>query len=159
MTADVGSLTLRAMHWTDLEAVYALEQRLFAVDPWTPELFWSELAAVPDTRTYLVAERDGVLVGYAGLMVSGRDADVQTVAVEDTAQRTGIGQRLVQALVREALERGCEAIMLEVAVDNEAARRLYDSLGFTEVARRRSYYAPGVDALVLRRRLGQGDRS
>ena len=159
MTTDVDPLTLRAMRWTDLEAVLVLEHRLFAVDAWTAEQFWSELAGVPDTRTYLVAERDGVLVGYAGLMVSGRDADVQTVAVDDTARRTGIGQRLVQALAREARERGCVVMMLEVAVDNEAARRLYDSLGFTEVGRRRSYYAPGVDALVLRRRLGREDRS
>ena len=30
------------------------ERRLFAVDPWTSEMFWSELANVPATRCYLV---------------------------------------------------------------------------------------------------------
>ncbi len=157
MTTDVGSLTLRPMQWTDLEVVHALEQRLFAVDPWTPELFWSELAGVPSTRTYLVAECDGALVGYAGLMVSGRDADVQTVAVDDAVRRTGIGRHLVQALLHDARARGCTVVMLEVAAGNEPARHLYDSLGFAEVGRRRDYYAPGADALVLRRRLGRGE--
>ena len=48
--------------------------------------------------------------------------------------------------------------MLEVRADNGAARRLYERHGFAEVSVRRRYYQPeGVDAVVMRRRLG-GDR-
>jgi ribosomal protein S18 acetylase RimI-like enzyme len=42
---------------------------------------------------------------------------------------------------------------LEVAIDNNAARRLYSSAGFVTVGHRRSYYSrsqgPRTDALIL----------
>jgi ribosomal-protein-alanine N-acetyltransferase len=47
-------------------------------------------------------------------------------------------------------------MFLEVAADNAAARSLYAAAEFVEVGRRRRYYAGGADALVLRRKLGQG---
>ena len=66
----------------DLPAVLALEPTLFPYNTW-PESTWrEELAGVPDTRYYLVAEDAGVIVGYAGLMLSIDQADVQTIAVE-----------------------------------------------------------------------------
>ncbi|HET8995878.1 MAG TPA: ribosomal-protein-alanine acetyltransferase, partial [Acetobacteraceae bacterium] len=49
----------------------------------------------------------------------------------------------------EAHHRGAATLTLEVAVDNAAARRLYESTGFTQVGRRKRYYADGSDALVL----------
>ena len=42
------------------------------------------------------------------------------------------------------------AMFLEVAEDNADARKLYTSLGFVEVGRRKRYYANGDDALVMR---------
>ena len=46
---------------------------------------------------------------------------------------------------------------LEVAEDNIAARRLYRTLGFTQIGRCRGYYARpasrAVDALTLRREI------
>ncbi|MFZ0324928.1 MAG: ribosomal protein S18-alanine N-acetyltransferase [Actinomycetes bacterium] len=150
---------LRPMRWRDVEPATALERELFAVDAWTPELFWSELAGVPTTRWYTVASVGERLVGYAGLMVIGREADVQTVAVARRMQGEGLGRALLEALVSEAGRRGCANVMLEVASDNAAARTLYDHLGFTEVRRRRDYYAPGTDAVVMRRRIRDGSRA
>ena len=139
------------MRWWDVEPSRAIELRLFADDPWTAELFWSELAHVPDTRWYVVAvDADDVLVGYAGLMAVGSDADVQTVAVEPSVQGAGLGRRLLAELLDEARRRGCRRVFLEVRTDNVAAIALYDSEGFEHNARRSDYYGPGVDALVLR---------
>lgn len=52
------------------------------------------------------------------------------------------------------LPRGCrrdgaESVLLEVRASNEAALRLYDSLGFQRVGLRRRYYADGEDALLM----------
>ena len=50
-------------------------------------------------------------------------------------------------------------MILEVAVDNDAAMALYGAAGFAEVARRRGYYrrdGNAVDAIVMRRNLAQG---
>ena len=44
-------------------------------------------------------------------------------------------------------------MLLEVRADNEAAQRLYQRRGFTEIGRRRGYYQPsGADAVVMKRK-------
>ena len=157
MTSDAApagaAATLRTLRWWDIERLLPLERELFGATAWTPEAFWSELAH-PGSRWYVVAEDGaGALVGYAGLMVSGAEADVQTVAVAPSAQGRGLGSELVRALVAEAARRGATSLLLEVRADNEAAIRLYHRHGFERISLRRRYYQPGdVDALIMRLR-------
>ena len=151
MSGTGAGPSLRPMRWWDIAAAAELERALFAADPWTEAGFWSELAGVPETRYYVVAEDCGALVGYAGLLVVAGEADVQTVAVDGSRQGAGVGRALVEELLAEAGRRGCTQVMLEVREDNEVARALYASLGFTGVGRRRGYYGPGADALLMRR--------
>lgn len=149
---------LRPLRWWDVPAVHALEVQLFDPDTWSPETFWAELAA--PGRWYVLAERAGEVVGYAGLAASGAEADVQTVAVAPSAQGTGVGRVLLDALVAEAARRGAAAVLLEVRADNVAARTLYERTGFERIGVRRRYYQPGdVDAHVMRLRLtGSAER-
>lgn len=149
---------LRPLRWWDVPAVHALEVQLFDPDTWSPETFWAELAA--PGRWYVLAERAGEVVGYAGLAASGAEADVQTVAVAPSAQGTGVGRVLLDALVAEAARRGAAAVLLEVRADNVAARTLYERTGFERIGVRRRYYQPGdVDAHVMRLRLtGSSER-
>jgi ribosomal-protein-alanine N-acetyltransferase len=150
-------VVLRPMRWWDVEAVHELEAELFP-DPWSVETFWSELALVPESRHYLVAERAGALVGYAGLVAVARQADVQTLAVAGDAQGRGLGRRLLDALVAEARRRDAGELLLEVRAENEAAQALYANAGFERIAIRRGYYRPGgTDAHVLRLRLHMSD--
>ena len=154
----MSGVTLRELEWTDLTTLAALERDLFADDAWSEETWWAELAGRP-RRDYVVAIADGSVVGYAGLDVSGDVADVMTVATAPTQQRKGIGHLLLDDLVRRAAGHGCEALLLEVRADNDAARNLYERNGFEVISVRRRYYQPGdVDALVMRRLLTEGDR-
>jgi len=148
-----GQVRLRPMRWWDVADAAAMEPELFPTAPWTAAGFWSELAGVPGTRYYVVAEDASGLVGYGGLMVVGPEADVQTVAVRSDRQGAGLGRVLVHDLLAEAVRRGCARMMLEVREDNAAARHLYEELGFEQVAVRRDYYGPGQDAVVMRLRL------
>ena len=141
---------LRRMRWWDVPAVAAIEAELFPGTAWSPATFWAELGGVPATRHYLVAVDDGAVRGYAGLAALPPDADVQTIAVAPGAQRRGIGDRLLSALLEEASRRGAHRVHLEVEADNAAALGLYRRHGFDQISRRRSYYGPGRDALVLR---------
>ncbi len=145
---------LRQMHWWDIEQVHELETSVFPDVPWSAETFWSELAGVPAARYYLVAESHGQVVGYAGLMAIGDEADVQTLAVAKGRQGHGLGALLLDALLTEATRRGCTRITLEVSAQSDSAQRLYQRQGFKVIARRSNYYGPGVDALIMRRRLG-----
>lgn len=151
----MSTTALRPMRWWDVPAAVGLERELFTADPWTDAGFWSELAGVPATRYYVVAEDGDGMAGYAGLLAVGGEADVQTVAVRADRQGSGLGRTLVEDLLAEAGRRGCRQVMLEVREDNVAARRLYARLGFEEVGVRRGYYGPGADAVVMRRSVAQ----
>ena len=75
---------------------------------------------------------------------------IQKLCVSPTARRQGIATALIVKL-RELLAPR-QRLLLEVAVNNQGARKLYQRLGFDEVGRRPGYYKRGgksVDALVL----------
>ena len=73
-------------------------------------------------------------------------AVILTLAVAPEAQRRGLGRAFLLAALDEAARRGAKSMFLEVSVTNEAASALYLSCGFTQVGRRRGYYAGGGDA-------------
>ena len=146
---------LRPMRWWHVEQILPLERELFGPSAWTAETFWAELGQVR-TRWYVVAtpaaEPDR-LIGYAGLLAPGPEADVQTVAVAPTAQGQGVGGLLVDALISTAAARSATSLLLEVRADNEPAIGLYQGRGFERIAVRRRYYQPeDVDAWVMRLR-------
>ncbi len=93
--------------------------------------------------------RGDLIVGYAGLFVAGDAADIQTVAIAAGSRGSGVARALVAALIQRARDLDLRSIHLEVAAGNEAARRLYESAGFTVVGRRRDYYGPGRDAELM----------
>ncbi|WP_101832713.1 GNAT family N-acetyltransferase [Frankia canadensis] len=159
------------MRWWHIETVAALEPSVFAADPWSAELFWSELAQGVQRR-YLTAlagpsaqpgsvgsdEPGGPgtwdvasIVGYGGLAVADDGAYIQTVGVVPAMRGRGIGARLMIALLRHARTVGARSCGLEVRTDNHAARALYARLGFVDIGMRRGYYQPsGGDAYVMR---------
>lgn len=135
----------------DLDELLPIEEDLFGAERWTRGMFHSELT---QGHYYLAArDADGSLLGYAGLAVLPPDeAWVNTLAVRRDAQRRGVGRRLLTGLLAEAERRGVTRVMLEVAVTNEPAQRLYGSFGFVPVGLRRGYYQPSnTDALVMLR--------
>ena len=62
------SVRIRLLRQADLPDVFAIEQNVFPDDSWTDAMFASELAQ-RKTRHYIVAEEDGLIVGYKGLSV------------------------------------------------------------------------------------------
>jgi [ribosomal protein S18]-alanine N-acetyltransferase len=142
----------------DLDSVLALELALFGAEAWSRQMLAGELTQQPATRYYVVADDDGMIVGYAGLMAAGAQADVLTIAVATTRWGQGIGSELIAALLAEAARRRCTEIFLEVRADNARAQRLYQRWGFTEIGIRRGYYQPsGADAIVMRRDVTAAD--
>jgi ribosomal-protein-alanine N-acetyltransferase len=141
------------MTGADVPAVAELEDALFGTEAWSPDILARELAAAADSTYYLVADDDGVVVGYAGLLVpGGGQADVLTLGVAADRWGEGIGQALLDALLAEADRRRCTEVFLEVRVDNDRAQRLYQRNGFEPIGVRRGYYQPsGADAVVMRR--------
>jgi ribosomal-protein-alanine N-acetyltransferase len=95
-------------------------------------------------------------VGFALALALGEEAEIVSLGVLPDHRRCGIGSAILDAVCGEARVRGAERVVLEVALDNEAARALYAGRGFTVVGRRRNYYRRAerlVDALILRAQL------
>lgn len=128
-----------------------IEADLFGAEKWSPAMFWSELA----NGNYYIVDLDesGSVAGYAGLAVNSADeAWIQNIAVRRDRQRLGRGRLMLEALLREASNRGVSSVLLEVAVDNAPALKLYEAYGFDGVGIRKGYYQPSnTDALVMRR--------
>lgn len=145
------TIRVEPMQLTDIDDLLPIEQELFGVERWTAGMFRGELE---QGHYYLVArDASGVVLGYAGLAVMApEEAWVNNLAVRREAQRRGIGERLLTALLDEARRKGATRVLLEVAVDNAAAQRLYERHGFAAIAVRRGYYQPSnTDALVMAR--------
>jgi ribosomal-protein-alanine N-acetyltransferase len=138
------------LRWWHIDDLLPIEADLFGDERWTASMFWNELAA---GQFYIVACDGDGLAGYAGLAVTAPDeAWVQNIAVRRDAQRRGIGRELLLALLAEATRRGTTKQLLEVAVDNGPAQRMYAHHGFEPVAIRKGYYQPSnTDALVMMR--------
>ncbi len=144
------SVALRPAGAADLDAIMALEERLFTSDAWSRETMRLELAS--PHGLYLAAIDDAdVLIGYAGAALpSGGDfGEIQTIGVDEAARGRGLGRTLMERLLGEARRRGVPRMLLEVRADNPVAQSLYASLGFETIAVRPRYYQPDdVDALV-----------
>jgi len=104
---------LRPFRWWDIPAVRGIEEELFPEDPWSVEMFWSELAGVPESRYYVVADEPAQeptpaqkpesepdparadparpamhrVVGYAGLMTQAAE---RPGATEGWVQNIGV---------------------------------------------------------------------
>lgn len=81
---------------------------------------------------FLVVEEKGQILGYCGLLTVLDEGDVTNVAVRKDRQREGIGNFLMESMVRLACERGITMIHLEVRAGNETAIRLYERQGFVK---------------------------
>ena len=142
-------MRIERFRWWHIADVLRVEEDLFGAETWSAAMFWNELA---QRNYYIVAVDDDEVLGYAGLSASEGEAWVQNIAVRRTTQRRGLGRKLLEELLAEAERRGIKQTLLEVAVNNAPAQRLYANYGFEPVGIRRGYYQPSnTDALVMMR--------
>ena len=139
---------LELLDWADIPTLVELEEILFPGDsPWNWQTFAGELEA---GHHYVVhRDADGTIDGYAGLAITGNEAEVHTIGVRPAAQGAGLGRKLLRQLITAAADR---RILLEVRTDNQVAMTLYESEGFVRLGVRRRYYQPsGADAYTMAR--------
>ena len=100
---------------------------------------------------------DDLPLGFVLMQAVLDEAEINTITVAPTARRMGVGKKLLAAVEERLRASDVARMLLEVAVDNDPAIALYAQNGFSEVGRRKGYYArrnsAPVDALVLERLL------
>ena len=90
------------------------------------------LVAAAGFRTYRMAVLHRLGARIFDFMDRLPDGDwyVQAVAVDESGRGKGVGSALLQNAEHTARTAGCERITLDVAVNNDGARRLYERLGY-----------------------------
>lgn len=141
------TVSIEPMRHTDMDAVARIDKRCFP-SPWLLTSYLTELSN--RAACYLVARRAGEVIAYAGAWVIMEEAHITTLAVDPAYQGRKIGERLLIALLEEAMLRKASHVTLEVREGNRAAQRLYCKYGFHNVAIRKNYYTDnGENALVM----------
>lgn len=131
---------------TDLDEIESIERASFE-EPWSRASVEAEF--YKDYSHFFVYEENGILAGYIIIWDLGPEWEVVTVAVAERFRQKGIGRKLLDyALILSGA--GAEW-RLEVACDNEAAIRLYESYGFVEAGVIKNYYGQGRNAFRMLR--------
>ena len=144
------------MQKSDLERVVAIAASLRDAPQWPRSAYEDAIAADGSPRRIaLVAEMAGQIAGFSVASVVVAQAELESIAVVESAQRCGIGDELLRAAMREAKSLGADEMVLEVRESNMGAAALYAKAGFGVVGRRPGYYSnPVEDAILLGLKLG-----
>lgn len=145
---ETGVLRFRPMREEDLDAVQGNESHSYT-HPWTPGIFRDCLHS---GYSCWVIEAGGEIIGHGVLSVAVGETHILNICVAPEWQGCGHGRRFLEHLLEIAQGHGALMAFLEVRPSNAAALKLYESMGFSEVGRRRDYYpARGgrEDAIVM----------
>jgi [ribosomal protein S18]-alanine N-acetyltransferase len=151
MNAPAGP-QIRPMNATDLPCILQMAQDIRNVPHWPPAAWLAALDPSASPRRIALAAEDsptGPIQGFAVAVLLPPQAELETIAVATSARRTGIGSRLLSALLDELRQAGIREIYLEVRVSNRAALDFYRNFGFSQTGYRTSYYADPIEDAVL----------
>jgi [ribosomal protein S18]-alanine N-acetyltransferase len=147
-------MKVRAATPADIPAMMALAEDAATAAHWAGEEYLKIFK--PNhmvARHGLVVEEEGKVVAFAiarELQIkAAREWELENVAVALPARRRGIATRLLEELLRLALDRGATDILLEARESNHAARALYQKWGGVERGRRPGYYQNPEESAIL----------
>ena len=98
-----------------------------------------------------VAEDEGRVVGYAGLIWHRRVAELEPIVVAQDHRRRGIGLALAERVMKEARDGGAVRIFVRPAARNREGIAFFHSIGFDVLG----YVQLQVDFEPRERRVGE----
>lgn len=117
--------------------------------------FSAELAALP--APYL-PPRGALLIAQAGAEpagcvclrpLDGRAGEMKRLYVRAAYRRSGLGRRLVEAVIKASRRAGYNELRLDTLPSMISAQALYRQLGFVEIPPYHSNHAPGTRFFAL----------
>lgn len=100
----------------------------------------------PRITRWVGIERGDVLAAVAGLVMEGSGAaHIVSVCTHPEYRGRGLASQVCSRIIEDAVAEGAPMLVLEMYTANEAGRRVYAGLGFTE----RGRYASGLLAHAL----------
>ena len=160
-TLHSGTVTVRPARAGDADYIRGLSKKVFEqYGPYESLLVqWFELGIT----VTLLALMEKHAVGFAMLrrLEHGwslpRVSELLAIAVEPAKWRLGIGDLLMDEILKEAERLGVETLFLHTAIDNLPARILFRKHGFSEFGMKKKYYPKGQDAIMMYKDISRGD--
>ncbi len=144
------SVTLRDYQPQDFAAVFRLDQSCFpagiAYSKTTLKYFLSLASA--DCVVALEGDR---VIGFILTEENPPLAHVITLDIAEAHRRTGIGRLLLAEIERDLSLRGVRTVLLETAMENEAAVAFWQRHGYRIEAVLKRYYLGRLDAYEMRK--------
>ena len=136
----------------DLDAVLEIEAASF-YNPTTREWYESELQRPDVCYVYVLRTPTHHVAGFCAFWKVVDQIHINNLAVRPELRGQGLGGHMLAAILDAATRLGAPHATLEVRRSNEAARRLYERVGFALAGVRTAYYSnPIEDALILVRK-------
>lgn len=129
-------MVIREVKRSDLLAVTELLQGLSAFIPQELELENSWLGFISQANLLaIVAEIDGVVVGYGVLLTEekirgGKAGHIEDIVTHPDYRGIGIGRAITDFLAGRAIDLGCYKLVLQCAEEN---RGFYERLGYRQM--------------------------
>lgn len=147
-------LMIRKAQVGDVSSIVQIEEQSFGT-PWSENAIRQEIVE-NENAFYIVAEIDGIVVGYAGIWLILDEGHITNVAVHPGYRRRHVGSAIMAVLIAVTEQEGIFHHTLEVRSENTAAIRLYENLGFHSSGVRKGYYSDtGEDALIMWRSISK----
>jgi ribosomal-protein-alanine N-acetyltransferase len=132
----------------DIPFVIELERQSFSI-PWSAQSFQN---VIQDEFSYgLVGIAGNQLIAYAVFGAIEDYAELWNIAVEEQYRGMGIGNMMLNHVIKLCRELGVSSLFLQVRESNLTAQNLYKKNDFTFVMVQKNYYhSPVENALVFR---------
>ena len=143
-----SELIVRAATVEDAPAIAEMEILCFS-SPWSLETIINEIVE-NKLALYVVAEVDGLVVGYVGIWLVVDEGHITNVAVHPDWRRKHIAEAIIATLIDVTESHGVMAHTLEVRASNTPAQKLYEKFGFKPMGVRKGYYEDNnEDAIIM----------
>ncbi len=148
----MSDFIIRPMEIGDIKQLAELDKACFSM-AWSEESFRDE--AENNLASYILAEKDGHIIGYIGYWKVVDEGHITNIAVLPEYRRKKIASSLLEKTIKSAYSGGLVLLTLEVRRSNIPAINLYESFGFEIIGQRKNYYhSPTEDALIMTLMLG-----
>ena len=138
-------MTIKKLDISCVDELSALENICFS-DPWTKEQLEGSLIS----GTFFGAFENELMCGYAGFYIAADCCEILNICVSPDMRRKGLGKALLLKAEKEAIDKGCKGVYLELRKSNLQAKSLYVSNGYAFDCIRKNYYKnPEEDAVLM----------
>ncbi|MDR3305623.1 MAG: tRNA (adenosine(37)-N6)-threonylcarbamoyltransferase complex dimerization subunit type 1 TsaB [Clostridiales Family XIII bacterium] len=138
----------------DVYGISVIERLSFG-EPWLERSIRDDLLL--GYSDYVLAERDGVVLGYAGLHRIVGEGHITNIAVHPCVRGQGVGTAVLSWLMSRAEEQSIGSFTLEVRAGDDIAGAFYRKMGFETDGLRKDYYSKTgggrEDALIMWRHI------